>query len=98
MESKRAAERLIFIVQPTLVFWVKYEYWYYFLAALKKKKIPTLLISGVFRNGQPFFKWYGRLHRYMLECFTQLFIQNEASRRLLRKLGISSNVIVSGDT
>jgi 3-deoxy-D-manno-octulosonic-acid transferase len=98
MDSKLSAEKFISIVQPTLVLWVKYEYWYYFIAALKKKGIPTLLVSGIFRDDQPFFKWYGRLHRYMLECFTHLFIQNEASKKLLGKLGISSNVTISGDT
>ena len=34
----------------------------------------------------------------MLECFTHLFVQTEASAKLLSKLGISENVSVSGDT
>jgi 3-deoxy-D-manno-octulosonic-acid transferase len=77
---------------------VKYDYWYYFLAELKKRNIPTLLVSGVFRPDQPFFRWYGRLHRYMLECFTHLFVQTEASRELLRRLRLADRVSVSGDT
>jgi 3-deoxy-D-manno-octulosonic-acid transferase len=98
MDSKKNAVQFISIIRPTVVFWVKYEYWYYFLATLKKENIPTLLISGIFREGQPFFKWYGRLHRYMLECFTHLFIQNEPSKKLLGKLGLTNNVTISGDT
>ncbi len=70
MDSKENAKKFIDIVQPDLVIWIKYEYWYHYLTALKKRKIPTLLVSGIFRPDQPFFKWYGRLHQYILESFT----------------------------
>ena len=98
LDSPANARQFIDLVRPTLVLWVKYDYWYYYLAELKKRNIPTLLVSGVFRPDQPFFRWYGRLHRYMLECFTHLFVQTEASRELLRKLRLVDQVSVSGDT
>jgi 3-deoxy-D-manno-octulosonic-acid transferase len=98
LDSPGNARTFIDLIAPDIVLWVKYDYWYYFLAELKKRSIPTLLISGVFREDQPFFKWYGRLHRYMLECFTHLFVQTDASRLLLRRLRLSENVSVSGDT
>lgn len=97
MDSKVNATRFINLVNPQLVIWVKYEYWYYYLTALKKKAVPVLLISGIFRRDQPFFKWYGRLHQYMLESFDQLFVQNEASRQLLTEIGFKK-VTVNGDT
>ena len=98
LDSRQHARRFIDLVKPTLVLWVKYDYWYYFLVELKRRNIPLLLISGVFRADQPFFRWYGRLHRYMLECFTYLFVQTESSAKLLSTLGLSENVRVSGDT
>lgn len=98
LDSRSNARRLTDLLQPSLVLWVKYDYWYYYLLELKKRNIPTLLISGVFRPDQPFFRWYGRLHRYMLECFTHLFVQTEKSRQLLLRLGLSENVSVTGDT
>ncbi|WEK35696.1 MAG: glycosyltransferase N-terminal domain-containing protein [Candidatus Pseudobacter hemicellulosilyticus] len=98
MDSKANARQFLDIVNPSLVIWVKYEYWYYYLTALKKRQIPTLLISGIFRPGQPFFKWYGRLHRYILDSFTHLFVQNQASADLLQKIGFSRQVTVNGDT
>jgi 3-deoxy-D-manno-octulosonic-acid transferase len=98
LDSPRNARRFIDLVKPSLVLWVKYDYWYYFLVELKKRKIPLVLVSGVFRPDQPFFRWYGRLHRYMLECFTHLFVQTETSRRLLKRLRVTENVTVSGDT
>ena len=98
LDSPKNARQFVNLIKPDLVLWVKYDYWYYFLAELKKKKIPVLLISGIFRPDQPFFHWYGRLHRYMLECFTHLFVQTEGSKALLGKLRLTEQVSVSGDT
>jgi 3-deoxy-D-manno-octulosonic-acid transferase len=98
MDSPKAAPRFIDMVKPDLVLWVKYEYWYYFLVTLKKRQIPTLLVSGIFRHNQPFFKWYGRLHRYMLESFHHMFVQSERSKELLASIGFTANITVSGDT
>jgi 3-deoxy-D-manno-octulosonic-acid transferase len=98
MDGKKAARRFIDQLQPDLVIWIKYEYWFYYLTELKKRKIPLVLVSGIFRPGQPFFKWYGRLHRYMLESFSHLFVQTAESKRLLGSIGFTNTVTVSGDT
>jgi 3-deoxy-D-manno-octulosonic-acid transferase len=98
LDNKIAAVRFLDIVQPTMVLWVKYEYWYYYLVELKRRKIPLLLISGIFRTDQPFFKWYGRLHQYMLESFSHLFVQTEGSKKLLNTIRFIKSVSVSGDT
>lgn len=97
MDSASNAKKFIDLIDPKLVLWVKYEYWYYYLTELKKKNIPTLLISGSFREGQPFFRLYGKFWRKMLDCFTYYFLQNEDSKDLLATVGIK-NVTVSGDT
>ena len=98
MDSSVHARRFIDLVNPNLVLWIKYDYWYYYLRELRKRKIPALLISPLFRSDQPFFKWYGNIHRLMLDSFHAFFVQNELSRQLLETIGISHSVIVSGDT
>ncbi len=97
-DSRRNAREFIRAVRPRLALWIKYDYWFYYLNELKKRNIPVLLISASFREEQPFFKWWGRLHRYMLDCFTHLFVQTETSKTLLQRIGISANVSISGDT
>ena len=92
------AKRFLDLVDPSLVLWIKYDYWYYYLRELRKRKIPALLVSPVFRPDQPFFKWYGNIHRLMLDSFHAFFVQNEDSRQLLGTLGIDQSVFVSGDT
>ena len=80
-----------------MAFFIKYEYWPNYLNALKERETPTYLISGIFREDQLFFKWYGGFYRTALGAFEHFFVQNSKSKDLLLKLG-KSNVTVSGDT
>lgn len=98
MDNSTNARRFFEVVNPQLVVFVKYEFWHYYLLEAKKRNTPALLISGIFRKDQPFFKWYGALHRKMLASFHYLFVQTTASERLLSTIGFSKNVTVSGDT
>jgi 3-deoxy-D-manno-octulosonic-acid transferase len=97
MDSKRNAQKFLDIVKPTLVIFIKYDYWYYYLNEIKKRKINCLLVSAVFREDQAFFKWYGSLQRKMLGCFTQIFVQNEGSKKLLDTISVN-HCTVGGDT
>jgi 3-deoxy-D-manno-octulosonic-acid transferase len=97
LDTKRNAREFLKIVQPEMVFFIKYEYWLNYLNELKAQNTPTYLISGIFRKNQMFFKWYGGFYRKALDSFSYFFVQNEASKKLLIELG-KSNVAVSGDT
>lgn len=96
-DSVRNRQRLVDLLAPRAAVFVKYEFWYHHLHALKAKGVPTFLVSAIFREGQPFFKWYGGAWRSMLACYTRIFTQDEASKSLLAGIGIT-NVSVSGDT
>ena len=97
MDSASNAKEFINMIKPQMAIFIKYDYWYYYLTECKKQNIPLLLVSGIFRKDQPFFKWYGTLHRKMLKCFSHFFVQDKESSRLLNSVGIN-NVTVSGDT
>ncbi len=96
-DSANNAERFLSILKPQLAIFIKYEFWYHYLSQLNQNQVPTLLVSGIFRKGQPFFKPWGGLHRQMLASFEHLFVQDAASEELLKGIGFQ-NVIVSGDT
>lgn len=98
MDSAPNAKQLISILNPALVLWIKYEYWHYYLRELKSKNIPVLLVSGVFRDSQPFFKWYGAFWKKMLEAFDHFFVQNNLSKERLIKIVEEGKITVSGDT
>ena len=96
-DSNANARRFLDIIQPRLCIFVKYEFWYFLLKNISKRQVNALLISANFRDGQAFFKWYGRLQRSMLRAFRHIFVQNQRSEQLLQGIRIT-NVSVSGDT
>lgn len=83
--------------QPKMAVFVKYEFWGNYLEKLKKRGIPTYLISAIFRRSQIFFKPWGGMFRHMLGCYNRLYVQDEASKALLAGIGVK-NVTVAGDT
>jgi 3-deoxy-D-manno-octulosonic-acid transferase len=97
LDTKSNAQKFLKLVHPDLVFFIKYEYWPNYLNELKKLNIKTYLISGIFRENQAFFRWYGGFYRNALKTFDYFFVQNESSKLLLQKLGFN-NVKISGDT
>jgi 3-deoxy-D-manno-octulosonic-acid transferase len=97
LDTKSNVDLFMKIVRPDMAFFIKYEYWPNYLNALQNKEIPTYLISGIFREKQVFFKWYGGFYRKALDAFEHFFVQNSSSKELLIQLG-KTNVTVSGDT
>ena len=97
LDTTSNAKQFIQLVHPEMVFFIKYEYWPNYLNELKKQEIKTYLISGILRENQAFFKWYGGFYRTALKTFDYFFVQNENSKKLLQSIGFN-NVKVSGDT
>ena len=97
LDTSSNAKKFIQLVHPEMVFFIKYEYWPNYLNELRKHQIKTYLISGILRENQAFFKWYGGFYRDALKTFDYFFVQNENSKKLLQSIGFN-NVKVSGDT
>ncbi|MBQ7689781.1 MAG: 3-deoxy-D-manno-octulosonic acid transferase [Muribaculaceae bacterium] len=89
--------RFLDLVKPSMAVFVKYEFWGNYLMELRRRQVPTYIISSIFRPGQVFFRPWGGMFRKMLRCFDTLFVQNEQSRQLLAGIGID-RVVVAGDT
>ncbi|MCD8317989.1 MAG: 3-deoxy-D-manno-octulosonic acid transferase [Paraprevotella sp.] len=85
------------LVHPCMAFFIKYEFWNNYLHACRRRHIPVYSVSSIFRENQVFFRWYGRGYSDVLRCVTHFFVQNEASRELLARKGVT-NVTVVGDT
>ena len=91
------AKIFIELAHPSLAIFIKYEFWPNYLFQLKEKNIPTLLVSGLFRKDQLFFKPYGGFMRKVLNSFDHFFVQDETSKVLLNNINIKETT-VSGDT
>lgn len=89
--------RFLDIAHPAAVIFIKYEFWLNYLSELRRRHIPTYIVSAIFRRRSVFFRFYGGAWRKALRTFTTLFVQNEESKRLLASIGFD-NVVVAGDT
>jgi len=97
LDTPGNASRFVNLINPALVFFIKYDYWYNFLRQLYAKKIPVIIVSVLFRPTQYFFRWYGGWFRRQLDSVSCFFLQNEESRVLLESVGFK-NALVTGDT
>lgn len=96
-DGASTSKRFLDLVKPSMVFFIKYEFWYFYLTELKSRNIKTLLVSAIFRKNQLFFKWYGGFFRNILKSFDQIFVQDESSEKLLNQIRIQ-HVTLGGDT
>ncbi len=95
-DSKSNASLFLDSIQPSKIFFIKYEFWANYLLEANNRNIPTYLVSGVFRKKQIFFKWYGGFMRQILNSFTSIYLQDKGSKILLDSIRIKS--IITGDT
>lgn len=97
LDTRVNATKFVQAINPQMVFITKYEYWYHFFTELKKRNIPLFMVSAIFRPNQVFFKFYGGLHRKILNCVTHFFVQNQTSVSLLKTIALNNATLV-GDT
>ncbi|MBO7140724.1 MAG: 3-deoxy-D-manno-octulosonic acid transferase [Prevotella sp.] len=97
LDTIRNARKFLRLIRPEMAFFIKYEFWYNYLHILKHRGVPVYSVSSIFRDGQVFFRWYGRQYGRVLRCFTHFYVQNEKSRQLLATIGLT-NVTITGDT
>jgi 3-deoxy-D-manno-octulosonic-acid transferase len=96
-DCKRNTSEFVKLLHPALAVFIKYEFWYNYLAELKRNDIPTVFISSLIKGKEPFFKWYGGRFRKILRGVDHFFVQDQASKDRLLELGIKQTTL-SGDT
>src|SRR5688572_20923401 len=97
LDGPQNAPTFIGLVDPKMAFFVKYDFWHFYIKEFKKRKIPVYFVSTIFRPSQIFFQPYGFFFDKMLRRVTHFFVQNQESLELLYKQGIPQ-VSVTGDT
>ncbi len=85
------------LVNPAMVFFVKYDFWHFYIKEFKTRKIPIYFVSSIFRPTQIFFQPFMIFFDKILRRVTHFFVQNQASLELLYNKGIPQ-VSVTGDT
>lgn len=88
--------RFLDAVRPDRAVFIISEYWVNYLSELRRRAIPTFLVSANITERAPFMHWYGGLWRRQLKTYSHFFVLNESSQRRLERLGFT-NVTVTGD-
>lgn len=78
-------------------FFIKYEFWFNYMHAMKEAEIPLFYISLILKEKSFFFKPYGIWFRKQLDCVTHFFVQDENTANLLKTNGLN-NYTICGDT
>ncbi len=97
LDTRSNAKRFLNLVNPELVIFIKYEFWYHLLSQAAARKIPVLLVSAVFRKDQLFFKAIGKSYKKFLYLFKTIIVQDKASLELLHRHNIT-HAFTGGDT
>ena len=96
LDTRAQACAFLDLVRPAKALFIISEFWPNYLAELKRRAVPTFLVSALISPKAPFFRWYGGVFRRALEAFTHFAVLNEASATRLGSLG-HTNVTVTGD-
>jgi 3-deoxy-D-manno-octulosonic-acid transferase len=96
-DTKRNSRRFLDLINPQMVFFIKYEFWFNYINQIRRKNIPLYFFSVKFRPRQYFFTWYGGWFRNNLKMIDKIFVQDKSSLQLLQSAGYK-NGFVSGDT
>lgn len=96
-DSPKHAKQFLDLINPEKVFFIKYDFWFFYFRELNRRKIPLYLVSAIFRPGQIFFKSYGGFFRETLGFVTHFFVQNQESVDLLKAIGLN-NASITGDS
>jgi len=94
-DTKSNAKKFISIVKPIKVIFIKYEFWFNYMAELKKQNISFYSVSAIFSDGQAFFKYKWFIKQ--LQNVTHFFVQDKTSADLLKSIGLTNHTI-SGDS
>ncbi len=91
------AKKFIDLINVEMAFFVKYEFWHFYIKEFRTRKIPVYFVSSIFRPTQIYFQPFGKFFFSILKRVSHFFVQNQTSLELLYKHGITP-VSVTGDT
>lgn len=88
--------RFLNAISPAKAIFAASEIWPHYLKELKRRGVPTAMISCQARPGSSFCRWYGRLMLRALRSVSLITTLTTSSRDLLTQLGCQ-NVVLTAD-
>ncbi|KFD38202.1 3-deoxy-D-manno-octulosonic acid transferase [Schleiferia thermophila] len=97
LDTAANAKKLIEILNPTAVLYIKYEFWPNILQAVIDRKIPLFFAGVVFRRDQWFWTFLFNPVKPILHQCTKIMVQNHQSYQIAAINGLAHNTVLTGD-
>lgn len=99
LDTQNNAKKFLHLLNPSLIFFVKYELWLNFIFEIERKKVPLVLVSARLREESRFVSSPLRhLYKKAFLAFTYIFTQDEKTKNILITFCQHKQLIVSSDT
>ncbi len=95
-DTPENAAAFLNIVKPCAAIFMVSEYWHNYIGELRKRNIPTFLVSAIIRSDSIFFKSYGAEYRKSLKSFSIVFALDRNTLKNLHTLEYN-NAELAGD-
>ena len=96
LDTKSNAKKLLDIINPELVIFVRSEIWPNYLNEIKKRNIKSYLVESRFNQNSRYLRGIESIfYLKKLKIFDKIFTVDEESKKTLNRLKIN-NVVVSG--
>ncbi len=97
LDTKRNARRFLDLVRPVCVLVSISDYWLNFLHEIRRRGIPSYLVSARFLPGMVYFKPIGKRYLEAFKtCFTKIIVNDPSSLDVLQAAGVT-NAALAGD-
>lgn len=96
LDTRQKAEAFVEHLGPSLVLWVKYDFWFNHLDAIQRRGIPSVLLAARFREGSWMERKWAASIRKLVLGFQRIAVQDEGSAAWAFRWS-GKEAIVAGD-
>lgn len=93
LDGQKVAKDWINAVRPSMVLFVKQEFWFHYLNELNLQKIPLILVSGTLSSSLLKMPVYSSWYKKICRLFSVLFLQNTKDIELAKKYNLHNTVL-----
>lgn len=95
LDGPRNARRFLNAVRPVKAIFCIADFWLFYLNELRRRNIPTYLVSARFNERMSYFALFGRPYiNAFRKCFTRIFVNNAESLAVLHAHSVTNCELV----
>ena len=93
-DTARNVRDFLDTVNPRCAVFIISEYWLNYLSELRRRQIPTFMVSALVPGNTYLKRWYMRPMRHALKAVTTFMVLNEESQQTLASMGFQNSTVM----